>query len=329
MQRREFIGLVSSAAAWPVVARAQQPAPMPVVGVLWHGTREKELANPYYHWVVQGFEDVGLKPGINIDLDHQFADESDARYGVLAPQMAALKPDVLLAIGLPPTLALKKVHGDVPLVFLGSLDPLALGVVDSLAKRTEAITGITSMGYDLSSKRLQLLKDVVPALSRVALVVNPKTKAPTENDIRKYGEAAKLLDVSVRVFDVDDFERVATAFAGITEWRADAVTISQTPLFALAREEFAHAALSSRLPMMTWSDTFVSSGALMSYGSSLRETFLAGGALVKRILMRERAGDIPVLLPTKFELVFNMKTARALGLTIAPQFLAIVDRVIE
>ena len=227
MQRREFIGLAGSAAAWPVVARARQPNRMPVVGVLWHGTREKELANPYYHWVVQGFEDVGLKPGINIHLDHQFADESDARYRVLAPQMAALKPDVLLAIALPPTLALKKVHGDVPLVFLGSLDPLASGVVDSLAKRPEAITGITSMGYDLSSKRLQILKDVVPALSRVALVVNPKTRPPTENDIQKYGEAAKLLDVSVRVFDVDDYDKVAAAFAAITDWgggRSDNLT---------------------------------------------------------------------------------------------------------
>lgn len=133
--------------------------------------------------------------------------------------MAALKPDVLLAIALSPTLALKKVHGDIPLVFLGSLDPLALGVVDSLAKRTEAITGITAQGYDLSGKRLHILKDVVPALSRVALVVNPKTRAPTENDIQKYGEAAKLLDVSVRAFDVEDYDGVAPAFAGITEWR--------------------------------------------------------------------------------------------------------------
>jgi putative tryptophan/tyrosine transport system substrate-binding protein len=95
MRRREFIGLVGTAAAWPVVARAQQPKRMPVVGVLWHGTREKELSNPFYHWVVQGFEDVGLKPGVNITLDHQFADESDARYNLLAPQMAARRPDVL------------------------------------------------------------------------------------------------------------------------------------------------------------------------------------------------------------------------------------------
>jgi putative ABC transport system substrate-binding protein len=163
----------------------------------------------------------------------------------------------------------------------------------------------------------------------VALVVNPKTRAPTENDIQKYGEAAKLLDVSVRVFDVDDYDGVAPAFAEITEWRGDAMIISQTAIFPLIREELAHAALSSRLPMMTFSDTFVSSGALMSYGSSLRDVFSAGGVLVKRVLMGERAGDIPVLLPTKFELVLNRKTAKALGLTITPQFLEIVDRVIE
>src|SRR5258708_5950822 len=103
MKRREFIGLISGAVAWPLAARAQQPGKIPVVAILWHGTREKEMANPFFHWVVQGFEDVGLKPGVNITLDHQFADESDAKYNVLAPEMAARKPDVLLAIALPPT----------------------------------------------------------------------------------------------------------------------------------------------------------------------------------------------------------------------------------
>jgi putative tryptophan/tyrosine transport system substrate-binding protein len=332
MRRRELIitlGGVAATVAWPFVVRAQQPTRMPVVGVLWHGTREKELSNPFYHWVVQGFEDVGLKSGLNITLDHQFADESDARYNVLAPQMAARRPDVLVAIALPPTLALKKVHDDIPLIFLGSLDPIALRVVDSLAKRTEAITGIVATGIDLSAKRLQILKQAVPSLSRVALLVNPKTKSTTDNDIREYGEAAKLLSVSTRPFEIGEYDEVVAAFSRITEWHGDGVILSQTPLFALIREELAHAALSSHLPMMAYSDTFVSSGALASYGSSLRELFLGGGALVKRVLNGERAGDIPVLQPTKFELVVNMTTADTLGLTFSPPFLASVDRVIE
>jgi putative ABC transport system substrate-binding protein len=181
----------------------------------------------------------------------------------------------------------------------------------------------------LSAKRLQILKDVVPTLSRVGLVVNPKTRAQTENDIGRYEEAAKLLGASVRPFDVGDFADVATAFSGIAAWHGDAVVLSQTPMFALIRAELANTALSSRLPMMAWSDTFVSSGALVSYGSLTQEVFLSGGALVKRVLMGEHAGDIPVQQPTKFELVFNMKTADALGVKVSPQFLSLVDRAIE
>jgi putative tryptophan/tyrosine transport system substrate-binding protein len=163
----------------------------------------------------------------------------------------------------------------------------------------------------------------------VALLVNPKTKSTTDNDIREYGEAAKLLGVSTRPFEIGEYDEVVAAFSRITEWQGDGVILSQTPLFALIREELAHAALSSHLPMMAYSDTFVSSGALASYGSSLRELFLGGGALVKRVLNGERAGDIPVLQPTKFELVVNMTTADTLGLTFSPPFLASVDRVIE
>jgi putative tryptophan/tyrosine transport system substrate-binding protein len=329
MQRREFIGLIGGAAAWPLAVQAQQRGRMPVVSILWHGSQDREISNPFYHWLVQGFENVDLKPGVNVTLDHQFADESDARYNVLAPQMAARRPDVLLSIALHPTLALKKAHGDVPLVFLGALDPIALAVVDSLARRTEPITGIAAMGADLSAKRLQILSAAVPGLSRVALLVNPKTRSTTENDIKQYGEAAKLLGVSVRSYEIAEYDEVAAAFARLKEWQADGVILSQTALFALVREELAHAALAHRLPMLTFLDTFVSSGALASYGSPVRDVFLAGGALVKRILMGERAGDIPVVQPTKFELVLNMKTAHALGLTFPPQFLATVDRVIE
>lgn len=276
----------------------------------------------------RGFEDVGLKPGVNVTLDHQFADESDARYNALAPEMAARRPDVLLAIAGPPTIALKKVHGDVPLVFDAAIDPIAMGIVDSLQGRTEAITGIAT-GFDLSGKRLQILKDAVPTLSRVALLVNPKTRATTENDVRECEEAAKLLGVSVQPFDVGEYEDVAPAFGRIAAWRADGVILSQNALFALVRDELARAALGSRLPMITFSDTFVSAGAFASYGTSLRENFLAEGAVVKRVLAGERAGDIPVVQPTKFELVINAKTADALGLKLTPQFLLRADRVID
>jgi putative ABC transport system substrate-binding protein len=314
---------------WPLVVQAQQPGKIPVVSILWHGSEEKELANPFFHWVVQGFENAGLKPGVNVILDHQFADESDAKYDQLAPEMAARRPDVLVAIALPPTLALMKVHGDIPLVFLGSLDPILLGVGGNLARRSKPITGVTAMGADLSAKRLHILKTAVPSLSRVALLVNPKTRSTTENDIKQYGEAARLVGVTVQDFEIAAYDQVEAAFAKLSEWKADGVITSQTPLFPLLREELANAALAARLPLMAFSDTFVPLGALMSYGSSLRDMFLSGGPLVKRILAGERPGEIPVVNPTKFELVVNMKTATALGLTFPPQFLATADRVVE
>ena len=317
------------AVVWPAGAEAQQRGRMPVVSILWHGSEEKELANPFFHWVVQGFENAGFRAGINIVLDHQYADESDAKYDELAPMMAARRPDLLVSIALPPTLALMKVHGDIPLVFLGSLDPVLLGESGILSKRSKPITGVTAMGADLSAKRLNILKTAVPSISRVALLVNPKTRSTTENDIKQYGAAAKLLGVTVQDFGISDYDGVPAAFARLVEWKADSVITSQTPLFPLLRQELADAALATRLPLMAFSDTFVPLGALMSYGSSLRDMFLSGGPLAKRILAGERAGDIPVVNPIKFDLVLNMKTAAALGLTFPPQFLATADRVVE
>ncbi|MFO1158441.1 MAG: ABC transporter substrate-binding protein [Reyranellaceae bacterium] len=329
MQRREFIGLMGSAAVWPVVALAQQPGKIPVVSILWHGTKEKELAHPFYHWVVEGFESAGLKPGVNVILDHEFADESDAKYNQLAPEMVARRPAVLVAIALPPTLALMKVQGDIPLVFLGSPDPVLLGLGDSLARRSKPVTGITSMGADLSAKRLQLLKTAVPSSSRVALLVNPKTRSTAENDIKQYSEAAKRFGVTVQHFEIAEYNQVGPAFVQLTKWKADGVITSQAPLFALIREELADAALAAKLPLMAFSETLVDKGALMSYGSSLRDLFLSGGPLVKRVLAGERPSEIPIMNPTKFELVVNMKTAAALGLTFPLPFLGAIDRMVE
>lgn len=140
----------------------------------------------------------------------------------------------------------------------------------------------------------------------------------TESDIKQYGEAAKSTGVSVQHFNVSEYDEVAAAFARIFEWQANGMVLSQNPLFSLIREELAHAALSLRLPLMTSSDTYVAAGALISYSASLRHALQSGGALVKRLLKGERAGDIPVLLPAKFELFLNMKTAHALGLTFPP-----------
>ncbi|MFO1157847.1 MAG: ABC transporter substrate-binding protein [Reyranellaceae bacterium] len=328
MQRREFIGLVGSAAGWSSLAQAQQPGKIPVASILWHGTKEKELAQPFYHWMVQGLQNAGLKPGANVILDHEFADESDAKYNYLAPELVARRPDVLVAIGLPPTLALMKAQDDIPLVFIGP-DPALLGVGENLARRSKPVTGVTLAGADLSGKRLQLLKTAVPSLSRVALLVNPKTRSTTENDIKQYNGAAKRVDMTVESFEIAEYDQIGAAFVKLTEWKADGVITSQTPLFALIRKELADAALAANLPLMAYSDTFVDQGALMSYGSSMRDVFLSVGSLVRRVLAGERPNEIPIVNPTKFELVVNMKTAAALSLTFPLPFLGAIDRMVE
>jgi len=185
------------------------------------------------------------------------------------------------------------------------------------------------MGSDLRAKRLQILKTAVPSLSRVALLVNPRAQSTTENDIKQYGEAARLISVTVQDFEIAEYDQVGAAFTKLTEWKAEGVITSHTPLFALISEELANAALAARLPLLAFAETFVPVGALMSYGSSPRDLFLSGGPLVKRVLAGERPDEIPVVNATKFELVVNLKTAAALGLTFPPQFLATVDRVVE
>jgi putative ABC transport system substrate-binding protein len=163
---------------------------------------------------------------------------------------------------------------------LGSLDPILLGVGDNLARRNKPITGVTAMGADLSAKRLQILKAAVPSVSRVALLVNPRSRSATENDVKQYGEAAKLLGVTVQDFEIAEYDQAGAAFAKLNEWKADGVITSQTPLYGLIRQELVDAALAARLPLMAFSDTFVGVGALISYGTSLREMFLSGGPLV-------------------------------------------------
>jgi putative ABC transport system substrate-binding protein len=185
------------------------------------------------------------------------------------------------------------------------------------------------MGTDLSGKRLQLLKMAVPSLSRVALLVNPKTRSNTENDIKQYGKAATLVGVTVQYFEIAEYDQVGATFQKVAEWKADGVITAQTALFSVIRQELADAALAARLPLMAFSDTFVDVGALISYGSSLRDLLSSGGPLVKRILAGERPGEMPIVNPTKFELVVNMKTAAALDLTLPPQFLLSVDRVVD
>jgi putative ABC transport system substrate-binding protein len=221
------------------------------------------------------------------------------------------------------------VHGQIPLIFAGGFDAIGIGIVDRLAKRSENVTGTTAVVNELVAKRLQLLKDLVPSLSHVALIVNPKTGYLTERDLSEANATGKHLQLLISRYDIAEAQDVDVTFGNARRDNCDGVILSQTPYFALIRSELASAALSARLPMMTFSDTFVSAGALVSYGGSLRQVFRSAGKLVHRVLSGEKAADIPVTQPTALELALNLRTADALGLTIPTTVLGRADRVIE
>jgi putative ABC transport system substrate-binding protein len=329
MQRREFFGLVGGAATWPLAARAQQPGKLPVVSVLWHGTREKELSNPFYHWFREGFSEVGYRVGIDIILEDNFADESDARYNVLAPELVARRPDVLVAITAPPALALSKAHGDIPMVFVWVSDPVGLGLVDGLGKHSQNATGNSSYGRELAGKRMELLKETSPSLSRVAVLVNPKTKYETERDLAEYRKVAANFNAAVEPFDVAEFGQASDVFAKLKREGCDGVVTSVTSIFGLMIKELADAELSARIPMVANSAIYASGGVLMGYGPLIRDGFMIGAKYVKKVLAGERASNLPIEQPTRFEMAVNIKTAKAIGIELPTSILLRADNVIE
>lgn len=324
--RRHFLALAASCCPWFPLEVWAQPNKKPLVAILWHGTEERELANPFFGWVNEGIQNAGLRPGENILVEHYFADESDARYNVLAPQMVERRPDILVAIAGPPTFALKKVHGPIPIVFIAGVDPIATGVVENLGKRDEEITGITTSTENLTEKRLHLLKEALPSISRAALVVNPKTDYQIRLDLQSASSARQSLGIATEVFKIAEADDIDAAFASMKSRGCEGVVLGQNPLFALIRSELADAALSTGLPMITFGDTFVQVGAFASYGPVFREVFTAGGTLIRRVLAGERAAEIPILRPTRLEFAVNTKTADRLGLSLSARFLAQVDR---
>jgi len=330
MRRREFITHIgSAAAAWPVVARARQPGRIPVVSVLWHGTRERELSNPYFYWFREGFAEVGYKIGVDIVLEDNFADESDARYNILAPELVERRPDVLVAISAPAALALAKVHGDIPLVFVWVADPLGFGLVDSIGKHSQNVTGNSSMTHELAAKRLELLREANPSLSHVAILVNPKTKYETERDVAEYRKTAAIYNIVVDPFDIAEFDQVQDAFAKLKQSGCDGIVMSSAPIFGLMKKELADGAISARIPMVGNNGPFASSGALFAFGPLIREGFTIGAKYVKRVLAGERANDLPVEQPTRFEMIVNMKTAKEIGIDLPTSILLRADKVIE
>ena len=328
MKRREFIKLIGGAATtWPVAARALQSSnKIPVVGVLWHAGSAKE-EDVYLSVVVKAFNDLGYVEGKNIILEHRFPAENPDRFRTLARELVDLKPDALIAVTNFGAGELKRATTTIPIVFILSYDPVGGGLVESLARPGGNVTGTSLMAIDLSGKRLELLKEAVPNLSQVALLVDFSTPFK-ERTIKSHQAAAQTLGISLWPVEISTPDDIEPAFDKIVQDQANGIVRGPGSALFNWRARMGASALKHRLPVITYVAEEVPDGLLMSYGQDLPDFFRRGVAYTDKILRGAKPADLPVEQPTKFKLVLNLKTAKALGRTIPQTLIVSADEVI-
>jgi putative tryptophan/tyrosine transport system substrate-binding protein len=329
MRRRQFIKLIGgAAAAWPLAARAQQSSnKIPVVGVLWHaGSAEEE--DVYLSVLVKAFNDLGYVEGKNIHLDHRFPAENPDRFRTLARELVDERPDVIIAVTTLGLIEIKRATSTIPIVFVLGRDPVRDGIVESLGHPGGNATGTSLMTNDLSGKRLEILREAVPNLSRVALLVDPTLQSSKENTIKVHQAAAQALGLSLSPIEIGGADEVEPAFAKMVQDRLNGVAFSQGSLLFNLRAPIGAALLSHKLPAVTHVAEAVPSGLLCSYGQDFPDFFRRAAGYVDKILKGAKPADLPVEQPTKFKLVLNLKTAKALGLTIPQTLIVSADEVI-
>jgi putative ABC transport system substrate-binding protein len=329
--RREFIALLGGAAAWPIAARGQQQT-LPVIGILGNTTAQA-VANRMPAFM-QGLREIGFAEGQNVVIESRWANDQYDRLPELAADFVRKRVSLIVTLGTNlPARAAKGATTTIPIVFSMGADPVQLGVVASLNRPGGNITGISGLGIDLIQKRLQLLHELVPNAKAFGLLLNPDNIGPSSSagrtQIELAQDAVHVWGGSLQVAyarTVGDFD---AAFAGFAKKRIDALAHGADGLFGSNRERLVALAVQYAMPMISTGRDFALAGGLMSYSADPMDNFRQVGLYAGRILKGEKPADLPVLLPTKFELVINLKTARMLGLTVPPTLLAIADEVIE
>src|SRR5262245_16029913 len=326
MRRREFITLLGSAAAlWPLAARAQQPAKLPTIGLLISGTPSSH--GPWAAAFVQRLRELHWNEGRTIAIEYRWADGRSDRYTEFTIELARLKVDVIATHGTAAVDAAKQAASVIPIVFAAANDPVGNGLVASLARPGGNVTGLSTQFTDLAGKRLELLREVVPDLRRVAIMANVDARA-AELDMGEAQEVVRTLGLEVVTVEIRRAKDIASAFEGL-KGRADALYVCADPLLTTNRVRINTLALGLRLPTMHAFREYVEAGGLMSYGGNFPHMFRRAAEFVDKILRGAKPGDIPVEQTTKFDLVVNLITAQALGLTVPPTVLSRADEVIE
>jgi putative tryptophan/tyrosine transport system substrate-binding protein len=326
MRRREFIAALGGAAAWPVVARAQQSGKIPRVGVLWHAGNEQEEAM-FLGALRKGLNDLGYTEGKNIELVNRFADEHYDRFDRLTAELLDAKVDIIVASVPSAAISAKRITTAIPVVLAYGGDFQAQGLAQSLSHPGGNITGLSGMVTDLAGKQLEILRDSFANLSAVAVLSNPTTSlsqfAPQAQS------AADVLRISVRVVNARSIDDLNQAFSTIANAHADAALLQPDGFLFQQRERIAQLALANRVPIRGWTADMANAGALMSYGADGPDLFRRTGDYIDKILRGANPADLPIQQPTKFEFIVNLKTAKALNLAIPPSVLARADKVIE
>jgi len=327
MRRRDAIALIGGAAAWPLTAHAQ-PQAMPVIGFL-HAASPEGYAEPMRAFR-QGLKDGGYVEGENVAIEYRWADNRFDRLPTLAADLVRRGVAVIAAIGGPlSAFAAKAATSTIPIVFNVGDDPVKHGLVASLARPGGNLTGVNFLSIELAAKRLELLREVVGRLARVAVLVNPVNVPNTDLTLRDMETAARSMGLQYRVLNADSAQEIDAAFASIAHERPDALFVAITPFFVVRRIQLVQLAAFHRIPAAYGLRDFVEDGGLISYGASLSEAYRQVGIYTGRVLKGVKPADLPVIQSTKLELVINRQTARMLGLTVPDTLLASADEVIE
>jgi len=325
MRRREFIAALGGAAAWPLVARAQTPRKLPTIGLLMPGTRA--LQGPWFASLVQRLNELGWSEGRTVAIEYRYADGRTELYDEIAAELVRLKVDLIVTTG-PAAQQVRKATSVIPIVLPLTGDPVVIGLAASLARPGSNVTGLSTMQPELASKRLELLREVVPNIRRLAIMINPGF-----GDVVREADAvqalAQPLGIEVAALKIRRSEEILPALESLNDHLPDALYVPADATLASNRIAINTFTLNARLPTMLAFQEFVETGGLMCYGPNYTSMFRRAAEYVDKILRGAKPADMPFEQPTKFDLVINLATAKAIGLNISEAFLLRADKVIE